>query len=65
MPTKARQLSVSITAELSRFIQREVKSGRYSSASEVVRDALRHMDQHDILQERTEPAGPQTRHRPR
>jgi antitoxin ParD1/3/4 len=28
------------------FIQNEIASGRYDSASEVVRDALRHMEEH-------------------
>ncbi len=28
------------------FLQNEVKTGRYGSASEVVRDALRHMEEH-------------------
>ena len=29
------------------FIKNEVASGRYSSASELVRDALRHMEEHN------------------
>jgi antitoxin ParD1/3/4 len=58
MPTRKRRLSVSITPDLSRFIQREVKTGRYASASEVVRDALRHMDQDELLEEQPELVDP-------
>ncbi len=32
---------VSLTPHLEEFIQREVKSGRYSSPSEVIREAVR------------------------
>jgi antitoxin ParD1/3/4 len=41
-------LNVSLTPELDRFVAEKVASGRYQSASEVVRAALR-------LLERTEP----------
>lgn len=34
-------MNVSLTPQLEKLIHREIKSGRYSSASEVVRDALR------------------------
>jgi antitoxin ParD1/3/4 len=44
-------MNVSLTPELERLVQRKVQSGRYSSASEVVREALRLMEQHD--QQRT------------
>jgi antitoxin ParD1/3/4 len=37
MPT----MNVSLTPEFIRFIENEVESGAYASASEVVRDALR------------------------
>jgi len=37
MPT----MNVSLSAEFARFVEREVASGRYSSASEVFRDGLR------------------------
>lgn len=39
-------LNVSLTAELGDFIQNEVSSGRYRTASEVVRAALRLLQQH-------------------
>jgi antitoxin ParD1/3/4 len=48
-----RQLNVSITPYFSKFIQKKVKSGRYSNASEVVREALRRLDQEELLQEQT------------
>jgi antitoxin ParD1/3/4 len=34
-------MNVSLTPELERFVQEKVHSGRYTSASEVVREALR------------------------
>lgn len=34
-------MNVSVTAEMERLVARQVKSGRYHTASEVVRDALR------------------------
>ncbi|TDR93154.1 type II toxin-antitoxin system ParD family antitoxin [Enterovirga rhinocerotis] len=37
MPT----MNVSLTAEMADFVQSEVQSGRYVSASELVRDGLR------------------------
>ena len=49
MPTNARQLNVSITPHFSKFIKDKVKSGRYSNASEVVREALRRLEQEEIL----------------
>ena len=38
-----RVMNVSLTAELERFIEEEVKSGDYQTNSEVVREALRQM----------------------
>ncbi|MDX2159550.1 MAG: type II toxin-antitoxin system ParD family antitoxin [Hyphomicrobiaceae bacterium] len=43
--TERTTLNVSLTAELGDFIQSEVDSGRYRTASEVVRAALRLLQQ--------------------
>jgi antitoxin ParD1/3/4 len=40
-------MNVSLTAELEKFVDRKVGSGRYNSASEVVREALRLLEEHD------------------
>jgi antitoxin ParD1/3/4 len=40
-------VNVHLTAELEQFVQTKVQSGRYNSASEVVREALRLMEQKD------------------
>lgn len=48
MPVQRTSLNVSLTPELERFITDRVASGRYQTASEVVRAGLR-------LLERTEP----------
>lgn len=41
-------MNVSLTPQLERFINEQVESGRYRSASEVVREAVRLLkDQHD------------------
>jgi len=40
-------MNVSLTPELDRFIASKVESGRYTSASEVVREALRLLEQYD------------------
>ena len=42
-----KQMNVSITEELAAYVQARVKSGRYNNASEVVREALRRMEQED------------------
>lgn len=44
-------MNVSLTPELEQFVQTKVKSGRYLSASEVVREALRLLEQRDRLRE--------------
>lgn len=43
-------MNVSLTPELERLIHLKVQSGRYTSASEVVREALRLMEAHDQMQ---------------
>jgi antitoxin ParD1/3/4 len=48
MPS-SRQLNVSITPHFSKFIRDKVKSGRYSNASEVVREALRKLEQEEMV----------------
>jgi len=40
-------MNVSLTPQLERLIQQKVESGMYHSASEVVRDALRLLDERD------------------
>lgn len=40
-------MNVSLTPELDKFVAAKVKSGRYNSASEVVREALRLLEDHD------------------
>ena len=41
MPTE--QMNVSLPPRMAKFIRGKVKAGEYTNASEVVRDALRHM----------------------
>src|ERR1700745_2285346 len=41
------QMNVSITDELAGYVRRKVKTGRYNNASEVVREALRRMEDED------------------
>ena len=43
-------LNVNLTPQLEKLVRRKVSSGRYNSASEVVREALRIMEAHDELQ---------------
>ncbi len=40
-------MNVSLTPELDRFVAEKVESGRYTSASEVVREALRLLQEHE------------------
>ena len=43
-------LNVNLTPQLEELVRRKVSSGRYNSASEVVREALRIMEIQDELQ---------------
>ncbi len=43
------QMNVSLTPKLYEAVQAKVHSGRYSNASEVVRDAIRRMDERAIV----------------
>ena len=42
-------MNVSLTKELEQLVNEKVKSGRYLSASEVVREALRLLEERDRL----------------
>lgn len=44
-------MNVSLTPELEKLVKRKVESGLYNSASEVMREALRLMDERDRIQE--------------
>ncbi len=44
-------MNVSLTPELETLIHDKVSNGRYTSASEVVREALRLMEERDQMQE--------------
>jgi antitoxin ParD1/3/4 len=41
------QMNVSVTDHLAKYVRARVKSGRYNNASEVVREALRRMEEAD------------------
>jgi antitoxin ParD1/3/4 len=40
-------MNVSLTHELEKFVNNKVQTGRYNSASEVVREALRLLEEHE------------------
>ena len=44
-------MNVHLTPELEQLVQTKVRSGRYNSASEVVREALRLLEERDQLTE--------------
>jgi antitoxin ParD1/3/4 len=41
-------MNVSLTPELEKFVNTKVQTGRYNSASEVVREALRLLEEHEL-----------------
>jgi antitoxin ParD1/3/4 len=44
-------VNIHLTRELEQLVQNKVQSGRYNSASEVVREALRLMEERDLRKE--------------
>ncbi len=44
-------MNVSLTSQLEELVQQKVSSGRYNSASEVIREALRLLEERDSLKE--------------
>jgi len=47
---KTQTLNVNLTAELRRYVKEQVHGGRYQNENEVVRDALRQMQQRELEQ---------------
>jgi antitoxin ParD1/3/4 len=45
-------MNVSLTPELEQLVTEKVESGRYTSASEVIREALRLLEEHDQLKQK-------------
>ena len=45
-------MNVSLTPELEEMVAEKVESGRYTSASEVIREALRLLEEHDQLKQK-------------
>ena len=44
-------MHVSLTDRLAAFVREKVESGRYNNASEVVREALRLLEEHDEIRQ--------------
>jgi antitoxin ParD1/3/4 len=61
MPSKS-IITASLTPELTAFIQAKVATGRYRSASEVVRAALRLLEKQDRRDERRQRNSAQEKH---
>lgn len=53
MATQRTTVNISITPELDAFLQSRVKTGRYQTTSEVVREALRLLERHEQEREET------------
>jgi putative addiction module CopG family antidote len=47
---KAQTLNVNLTNELRRYVKEQVRAGRYQNENEVVRDAIRQMQQREVEQ---------------
>ena len=43
-------MNISLTSQLEELVKKKVDSGRYGSASEVIREALRLLEEHDRVQ---------------
>ncbi|MFN7931914.1 MAG: type II toxin-antitoxin system ParD family antitoxin [Bryobacteraceae bacterium] len=52
MATQRTTVNISLTPELDKFLQKRVKSGRYQTASEVVREALRLLERQEREREK-------------
>ena len=48
---RVREMNVSLTPELEQLVAEKVESGRYTSASEVIREALRLLEEQDQLKQ--------------
>ena len=59
-------MNVSLTPELESWVDERVRSGRYASASEVIREALRLLEEQELAKkERLAKISPENRPRPR
>jgi putative addiction module CopG family antidote len=47
---KTQALNVNLTVQLRRYVKDQVRAGRYQNENEVVRDAIRQMQQREIEQ---------------
>ncbi len=46
-------MNVSLTPELEQWVDEKVRSGRYASASEVIREALRLLEEQELARQKT------------